>query len=540
MLLDETPERWAKELMKGARLGDVRRNESAAVALATMGHHAGESLPQMCKGNQALYTRLARFARNDNCKPEEILAACCDRSASEVASHPGTILALGDTTFLSWPHESVEDELGYTTGGPQGAKGQGALAHSVIAMSGETYEVLGLIDQMYGIRDPANYGCKAQRANRPYEEKESFKWEASLERCSERLAEALERCVFINDREADIYEYLMAHLGAGTRFIVRAAQNRTVEEAEFPRLYEQVDKAPLRAMATVFVPQQGGRSARYARLEVRACAVTLTGTKRIASLPSLKMNAVALVEVSPPEGIEPIEWLLLTSEPIETLANIECIVRWYACRWGVEEFHKCWKSEVEELRLQSAQNLMRIAVLMAFTAIRIIRLRAGLLGEEFERRAPVFETIEPQAPQASNLPESPSPNEQPPTAPSKSSFPAAALQESSCLNEQTPTAPGNSASPTAALQESPCTDVLTPLQWRVLWLTNHPQKPLPQTPPSRRWAMCAVAKLGGWLDTKRTGRPGYGTLWKGWKRLEERVEAACLAKHLEQALLEEM
>lgn len=494
MLIDEAPEHWAEELMKGAELGDARRNKSAAAVLATMGHHAGDSLPRMCQGEQALYTRMARFARNDHCTPEAILASGCERSAMDVASHPGVILVVSDTTSLSWPHESVAETLGYTTGGERGAKGQGALAHSAIAISGETYEVLGLIDQMYGIRELAHYGIRTQRKERPYEEKESFKWEASLERCIERLFSELKRCVFINDREADVYEYLMTLCDWETRFIIRATQNRVLETSEY-HLHEEVKRSPLRAMATVVVPQKGGREERKARLEVRACPITLKGPHRAEYLPSLALHAVSLVEIAPPEGVEAIQWLLLTREPIETLADLERIVRWYACRWGVEEFHKCWKSEgtkVEELRLQCAENLLRMAVLMALTAIRLLRLRTSLTGEEMVRRAPVIDSIPPQAPKPD------------------------------------------------AQAESPCTKVLTTLQWQVLWLSCQPQEPLPKTPPSRQWAMCAVAKLGGWLDTKRTGRPGYGTLWKGWKRLEERVEASLLARLLEQTVQEKM
>jgi hypothetical protein len=46
------------------------------------------------------------------------------------------------------------------------------------------------------------------------------------------------------------------------------------------------------------------------------------------------------------------------------------------------------------------------------------------------------------------------------------------------------------------------------------------------------WAYRAIAKLGGWLNTKRTGRPSWKTLWDGWARLQERVEAAELGRNL--------
>jgi hypothetical protein len=74
-----------------------------------------------------------------------------------------------------------------------------------------------------------------------------------------------------------------------------------------------------------------------------------------------------------------------------------------------------------------------------------------------------------------------------------------------------------------------CTIALTTEQWQVLWLTHQGRRP-PQTPPSLRWACLAVAKLGGFTDTQRTGRPGWDTLWHGWGRLQERIEGVRLAK----------
>ena len=46
-------------------------------------------------------------------------------------------------------------------------------------------------------------------------------------------------------------------------------------------------------------------------------------------------------------------------------------------RWRVEEFHKAWKSGagVEQRRMRGADNLERIAVVLAFVAVRLLQLR---------------------------------------------------------------------------------------------------------------------------------------------------------------------
>lgn len=52
----------------------------------------------------------------------------------------------------------------------------------------------------------------------------------------------------------------------------------------------------------------------------------------------------------------------------------------------------------------------------------------------------------------------------------------------------------------------------------------------PEQTPSAAWAYRALAKMGGFTDTKRTGRPGWDTLWYGWSRLQERLEGYWLSK----------
>ena len=60
--------------------------------------------------------------------------------------------------------------------------------------------------------------------------------------------------------------------------------------------------------------------------------------------------------------------------------------------------------------------------------------------------------------------------------------------------------------------------------WKVLWVTRH-RRPPPAVAPWLKWAYETLAKLGGWLDTQRTGRAGWEVLWEGGFRIQERVEA---------------
>jgi len=56
--------------------------------------------------------------------------------------------------------------------------------------------------------------------------------------------------------------------------------------------------------------------------------------------------------------------------------------------------------------------------------------------------------------------------------------------------------------------EATCEMVLSTDEWKVLWVSTKPKEPIPQTAPSAHWAFYAIARLGGFTDTKHTGRPG--------------------------------
>jgi len=70
--------------------------------------------------------------------------------------------------------------------------------------------------------------------------------------------------------------------------------------------------------------------------------------------------------------------------------------------------------------------------------------------------------------------------------------------------------------------EASCETVLKSDEWQCLWSTTQ-HKPLPDEPPSARWALETLGRLAGWQDTKRTGRIGWLTLWRGWEILQDRV-----------------
>ena len=485
MVTDENAA-WAERIVGGAALGDVRRNARGVAVLEALLEHPGASLTHAAGDDDAARERYYRHARSSSVSPDELLRSGCEATAADVMrelADGDDVLLVGDTTSLSYKHSAAR-ALGPTSSS-RNSQRRGWQVHTVLAMSAQSGEVWGPVEQLWWSRNPEEHGKKHDRKKRPYDEKESFKWEASAAVATERLVAIRSRTILVTDRESDVYEYLVHLLGEDQRFIVRCSWDRRIEEKACG-LFESIAAQPVIDEYVLDIPQKGGRPARQAHLTMRASTVKLRPPQNVASqLPSVPINIVALTEEDPSEGCEPVRWILLTSESVATPEACRKVVDMYARRWRIEEFHKFWKSEgmnVEGLRMTSPENLRRVAVPMAFAAARLMRLRDAVVPPP-SRLAPV------------NAPAS---------LPSKDEVP----------NE----VPHHNHAASA-----PCTRILTPTQWKVLWVGTE-KSPPPETPPTTRWAAGSIAKLGGFGDTKRTGRPGYRTFITGWLRLMDRCE----------------
>ena len=89
-----------------------------------------------------------------------------------------------------------------------------------------------------------------------------------------------------------------------------------------------------------------------------------------------------------------------------------------------------------------------------------------------------------------------------------------------------------------AKSKKSCESVMPKSYWQCLHVIVEPKKKFPSKPPTVLWAVTKIAKLAGWIETKKGLPPGYLTLWKGWLELEKRVEGweAAIAIHSEKTL----
>ncbi|MGB1110001.1 MAG: IS4 family transposase, partial [Gammaproteobacteria bacterium] len=224
------------------------------------------------------------------------------------------------------------------------------------------------------------------RHERPIEEKESQKWLNSHAAVSALRAEHCPETVVVSvgDREADLYELFMAatEQGDGAHVLVRAERTRRMVQ-DHGKLWEFMQSQPVAGIQYLGVPRRGKQAARTARMEVRFAPLTLQPPRRKRELPSVgPLWAVWTREVGTPEGVKPLEWMLLSDMAVTDLAQACERLAWYAQRWQIEVYHRTLKSgcRIEERQLGQADRLEGCLAIDMVVAWRIFHL--AKLGRE--------------------------------------------------------------------------------------------------------------------------------------------------------------
>ena len=374
------PADWAEAEFGRAQLGD-RRLVARACTLARAFYARPQApLPEAC-GSLAATKAAYRLFEHPHVTLPALLESHYESTARRAAAQ-AVVLAVQDTTSLNYSTHPATEQLGpigaQLAGGPVGL-----LVHSTLAFN-VAGTPLGLLDVQSWTRDPEQFGRNHRRKQLAFEAKESVRWRRSLEAVARRQAACPQtRLVSVGDREADIYELFVWATAQPGRpaLLVRAEHDRLLAEGQ-PTLWAQVLAQPASGELTVQVPRRSNRAARIAQLSVRFAAVELRPPYREQRLPPVRVWAVLAREENPPPGLEPLEWMLLTTLVVTDFATAAEKLRWYALRWGIEVFHRVLKSgcKVEERQLGTAEALEACLALDLVVAWRIYHL--SKLGRE--------------------------------------------------------------------------------------------------------------------------------------------------------------
>lgn len=139
------------------------------------------------------------------------------------------------------------------------------------------------------------------------------------------------------------------------------------------------------------------RKSRESTVEVRAARMTLRPPYRPdGKLPEVTVNVVWVREVNPPEDDEPVEWMLITTLPIDTIGQVREVVAHHRVRWMIEILFRTLKSgcRIEERRfgrLDRLETCLAVFLIVARRTLFVCRLARS--SDDLDREI-VFEPSE--------------------------------------------------------------------------------------------------------------------------------------------------
>lgn len=200
--------------------------------------------------------------------------------------------------------------------------------------------------------------------------------------------------IHVMDSEADDYEIMSSLALERRRWVIRLCQNRVLAQpdtTEQRHVKEFVANCKVVCTRDVHLSRRGGgtrypkrrrqrpRPERAATLEISATTLAFKRPRyNPAESETLAVNIVCARERNAPPDEEPVEWMLMTSEPIQTRAQILKVIDIYRARWVVEEYFKSLKTgcAFENRQLESWHTLRNALGIFIPIAWQLLHLRA--------------------------------------------------------------------------------------------------------------------------------------------------------------------
>jgi hypothetical protein len=411
---------WVTAEMHNVELGDKRLNRRLERLLAALAERPTASIPAAC-GGWAETLAAYRFFDNDQITADKILEPHYARTRERMAEQPAVLLVQDTTEIdLTRPEQQVAGA------GPMDAESRwGAFLHPLEAFTPDGLP-LGAVWMTIWAREPepANRGeSLAHKRERlralPIEAKESMRWLDGLRQARE-VAQQLPntQCVMIADSEADIFELFAEPCGQrDVQWLIRACHDRRLQadesagETAAKSLWEAVrlrkvlftKQLPVRGRRAKIKCSSGARRQprqdRTAEVEVRAARVTLRPPKHRGTdrpLSEVAVNVVWVYEPNPPAGDVPVEWLLVTSLPIETIEQVQAVLQYYTVRFLIEVQFRVLKSgcRVEQRLFEHLDRFLPCLAVYWIVAWRTLMLcRLGRSQPDLDCEA-VFDAAE--------------------------------------------------------------------------------------------------------------------------------------------------
>lgn len=378
------------EVFSHAELGDLRLVRRAVALAEALAQKPKLSLPQVWSTSAALEAGY-HFLRNPRSNFTALMAPVQQATHSE-ALEVSSLLVLHDTTDCACPAADPE-EVGFLPSGKAGF-----FIHHALCIREDRTPVGMAWSDVWG-RSQRSTGRGRHVPGRELdklEERESDRW---LEGISEAhlWTEGCEQVVHVLDSEGDSFR-IFDHLQTlQAQFVVRLHHNRRLDDGN---IGDALSQAPIKLRRSIAVSPRKAKSAprsTYSERETRNAEVSIRCVRADIQPPrympeAIELNIVQVLEENPAAGCEPVSWVLATSLPIQTKAQIERVIDIYRARWVIEEFHKALKSGCmfEKRLLESFESITTLLALSYPIACELLRVRSrarqsGILASQVLR-----------------------------------------------------------------------------------------------------------------------------------------------------------
>ena len=371
-----------------AALGDPRRTRCLVRIADRIYRHPGGTLPAKLHEPKD-YKAMDRLMNRPEATHAAVLEAHRRHTLGQMRRGPRAVLVLHDTTELDYSGLRSIPDLGPIGGGLN----RGYLCHNSLAFDPQRREVLGLANQILHRR--RHVGRKESvRAKRQRRDRESRLWVDGVAAVGPAPAGGC--WVHVADRGADTFEFLGRPWGPQDGFVMRSKVNRVIRRGHDPHgprdyLHTYARALPLHGRREALLSARPGQPQRKALVAVAFAPALLVPPhvrRGLYEKRLLRLWVVRVAEINPPEGVKPLEWVLLTDRPVATRDDAWERVDWYECRWVIEEYHKAQKTgcAIEELQFTSAAALAPMIALLSVVAVALLNLREASRRPDAQER----------------------------------------------------------------------------------------------------------------------------------------------------------
>jgi hypothetical protein len=380
--------RWAEDEFGGVQLGDRRRTLRLVRLASEVASRPAGTITRAC-ATSASREGAFRWLENKAVQHRPV-AQAVEQATLKRCGRRATVFVPIDATSLTIVDEKKTKDLGAVGAWSQGGRGIHAMTAFAVTADGCP---LGICGQRLWVREQRSRLRGSERSS-VADDRETRFWLDLLESTQASFTDSAPDCTpwYQLDRGADCWPVLELAQRLDLLLTVRAAHDRRLD-GRARLLWSELSRKPIVGHLRVDLPERPParrrerrrghrfhwltppRSARSARVYLRSATVPITLTTAKGRTFTVKLNAVLAQERGRRD--DKLEWMLLTTHPVGSRADVLKVVRGYTFRWRIEELHRAWKRglcRVEDSQLRSREAFFKWATLLAAVASRAMQL----------------------------------------------------------------------------------------------------------------------------------------------------------------------